>query len=86
MFVFPLFQPFERPKYHVDGDVTTCLFYINPEVDANEDGATYFIEQDRYVGIPPKPGRLVVFDGNVQHRASTFRSMPRLSVAFKYTK
>lgn len=81
-----LFQPFERPKYHVDGNVTTCLFYINPKVGVNEDGATYFFENDRYVGIPPTPGRLVIFDGNLLHRASTFNSMPRISVAFKYEK
>ena len=79
-----LFRPNEHAYYHPDGNVTTCLFYINPEYDINEGGETFFIVDDEVRGVRSKPGRLVVFDGRILHRATPFRSYPRLTVALKY--
>ena len=79
-----LFLPHEDPYFHTDGNVITCLFYINPEYNDNEGGETQFLIEDNIVGIKAKPARLVVFDGNIVHRATSFRSNPRLTVALKF--
>ena len=34
----------------------------------------------------PKKNRLIVFDGVLQHRATSFRNYPRITVALKYIK
>jgi hypothetical protein len=79
-----LFLPNENPYFHNDGNVITCLFYINPEYDINEGGETQFIIDDNIIGIKAKPARLVVFDGKIVHRATSFRKHPRLTVALKF--
>jgi hypothetical protein len=79
-----LFLPNERPYFHTDGDVITCLFYFNPKYDIDEGGETQFIIDGDVRGILPEPGRLVVFDGRILHRATSFRSKPRITVAVKF--
>jgi hypothetical protein len=79
-----LFSPNEHTYFHADGDVITCLFYITPEHDINEGGETQFIIDDNIVGIRAKPSRLVIFDGNILHRATSFKSNPRITVALKF--
>jgi hypothetical protein len=79
-----LFLPNENPYFHTDGNVITSLFYINPEYDINEGGETQFIINENIVGIQAKPARLVVFDGKLLHRATSFRSNPRITVAIKF--
>jgi len=81
-----LFLPNENPYFHNDGPVITCLFYINPEYNINEGGETQFLIDDNIVGIKAKPGRLVIFDGKIPHRATSFRSNPRITVALKFYK
>ena len=44
----------------------------------------FYINNDIY-GITPVPNRMVVFDANIQHRATTFRNDHRFTVAIKYT-
>lgn len=79
-----LFLVGEKPYYHNDGNVITCLFYISPEYDDDEGGETQFLNDDNIIGIKAKPGRLVVFDGKIVHRATTFRNNPRITVALKF--
>lgn len=80
-----LFSPSERPMFHADGPVTTCLFYITTTVSADEGGETQFLLPDGNIfGVMPKPGRLAVFDGMAQHRATSFRTKPRITVALKF--
>ncbi len=79
-----LFLPNEKPYFHIDGDVRTFLFYINPKVDINENGETQFFLNGEIKGFLPIPGSMVSFDGNILHRATSFRSLPRITVALKY--
>ncbi|MEQ8503780.1 MAG: 2OG-Fe(II) oxygenase [Rhodospirillales bacterium] len=81
-----LFLPNDRPFFHQDGDVYTCLFYVTPQYDIDEGGETQFIVNNLIQGLPPRPGRLVVFDGELWHRATSYRSHPRLTVALKFIK
>ena len=81
-----LFLPNDRPYFHQDGDVFTCLFYITPQYDIGEGGETQFIVNNIIQGLPPRPARLVVFDGEMWHRATSYRSHPRLTAAVKFEK
>jgi len=81
-----LFQPHERPYWHTDGDCWTCLFYITPDHDVEEGGETQFIIDDEIRGVLPKKDRLIVFDGQLKHRATSYRTQPRITVALKYKK
>ena len=81
-----LFHPNDRPYFHQDGHVYTCLFYVTPQYGIDEGGETQFIVNNIIQGLPPHPGRLVVFDGELWHRATSYRSHPRLTVALKFNK
>src|SRR5690606_28992232 len=81
-----LFLPNDRPYFHKDGNVYTCLFYVTPPYDVDEGGETQFIVNDMIKGLPSIPGRLVIFDGELWHRATSYRSHPRLTVALKFLK
>lgn len=82
-----LFIPGENPYFHPDGeDKITCLYYINPEYDLNEGGETQFLIDNEIKGIRPKMGRLVIFDGSIIHRATSFRTHPRLTIAITFYK
>jgi hypothetical protein len=81
-----LFLPNERPYFHTDGNVITCLFYFNPKYGIDEGGETQFIIDGDVRGIFPEPGRLVVFDGTILHRATSYRNKPRITVAVKFGK
>lgn len=81
-----LFLPNDRPYFHQDGHVYTCLFYITPQYDIDEGGETQFIVNNIIQGLPSRPGRLVIFDGELWHRATSYRSHPRLSIALKFIK
>jgi len=79
-----LFFPHEKPFFHKDGPCRTCLFYINPQTEPDEGGETHFLVNAEIYGVLPVPGRLVIFNGNIVHRATSLRTIPRLTVAFKY--
>ena len=81
-----LFQQHERPHWHKDCNCWTCLFYVTPGYDIEENGETQFLEDGEIRGILPKKDRLIVFDGVLQHRATPFRNYPRITVALKYWK
>lgn len=81
-----LFLPNERPFFHTDGSVITCLFYFTPHSnpDIDEGGETQFYVDKQLLGVLPRPSRLVLFDGNISHRATSFRSYPRITAAIKF--
>ena len=80
-----LFIPNENPSFHIDGKNTvTCLYYLNPSLDPNEGGETQFLINEEIKGVISKPGRLTIFDGGLLHRATSFKSHPRLTLAFKF--
>ena len=81
-----LFLPNDRPYFHQGGEVFTCLFYLTPQYDIDEGGETQFIVNNMIHGLPPRPARLVVFDGMLWHRATSYRSHPRLTAAVKFVK
>jgi hypothetical protein len=83
-----LFMPNEEPKFHIDGkDTVTCLYYLNPDVYPDEGGATQFTDDTHGIeSIWSKPGKLVLFDGGMPHRATSFKTIPRLTLAVKFAK
>lgn len=86
-----LFMPHENPYFHrddlyIENKLMTLLLYICPQYDLDEGGETQFIINDEIRGVFPKPGRAVLFDGSIIHRASSFRGNPRITIALKYFK
>lgn len=82
-----LFVPKEVPYFHVDseeeGDLT-FLYYPNSDWHFNDLGSTEFFVNDQVIGVPPIPNRLIYFDSQLRHRATTFRSDHRFNVIIKY--
>ena len=82
-----LFIPGENPYFHSDGDeFITCMYYMNPYFHPDEGGETQFLIGGEIKGILPKPGRLVIFDGSIIHRATSFRTQPRLTLVISFYK
>ena len=81
-----LFRPEDKPYFHTDGPVLTCMFYINEPCDFQDLGETQFYVDDKITGVLPKPGRMIVFDGELIHRATAFRDKPRITVVLKFNK
>lgn len=79
-----LFLPKDEPYFHQDESVITSLFYVNPPTSKDEGGETQFIVDDNIFGLLPKPSRLTIFDGRIPHRATSFRTIPRITVAIKF--
>ena len=80
-----LFAPSETPYFHTDGEGITFLYYPNLEWNLQDGGETQFYVDGNILGVPPAPNRLVMFDGEIVHRASSFRDRYRFTVAIKYT-
>jgi len=84
------FLPNEVPYFHtdhIDGIGYTALYYSNDnQFNLEELGETLFYlkEPDEIRGILPKPGRLVIFNADILHRATSFRNIDRYTVAFKF--
>jgi len=80
------FAPSEQPYFHIDGETgTTMLYYATDVYDPDEHGETQFLGKDDVIyGILPKPNRLVIFDANIRHRATAFRSKHRFTIAIKF--
>ena len=79
------FVPGENPYYHIDGEGLTFLYYPNLDWDVQQGGETQFYIDENIYGIIPKPNRMVVFDGMILHRATSFRNQHRFTVAIKYS-
>ena len=84
-----LFIPNEKPYYHLDNnsaDYKTCLYYVNTEKInyMDEGGETFFINADFKKGVSFLPGRMVLFDANIMHKATAFRNLDRYTIALKF--
>ena len=79
------FAPSECPYFHTDGEGITFLYYPQHTWDIDMGGETQFVIDDEIKGIFSIPNRLVMFDGNILHRATTFRNRHRFTVAIKYS-
>jgi hypothetical protein len=78
------FQTGEQPRFHVDGDVLTCLLYADPEEwNIDEFGETQILANGEIRGVLPRPNRMLVFDGRLPHRATSFLSRQRHTIATK---
>ena len=79
------FAPNENPYFHTDGEGVTFLHYANDRFDLQEGGETQFYVDENIYGVIPIPNRLVMFDGRILHRATSFRNGHRFTVAIKYS-
>jgi hypothetical protein len=79
------FTPGEDPFFHIDGDCTTFLYYVNDQVDLDEGGETQFLADDYIHAVPYITDRLVEFNGQLAHKATSFRSKYRFTIAIKYS-
>lgn len=80
------YAPGENPYFHDDGECITYLYYPNDVDNIDEGGETQFLLDGNITGIIYKPDRLIEFDGRIPHKATTFRSNYRFTVAAKYTR
>jgi hypothetical protein len=82
------FAPYENPFYHKDNEKVgyeTLLYYVNTEnINVDEGGETFFIEKENRIGIPYVAGRIIIFDANILHKASSFRNLDRFTIALKW--
>lgn len=80
---------------HIDYDLNsnggvTVMYYLNNNWDLSLGGETVFYDIDKYdiqKSVIPKPGRVVIFDGLIEHCArDTIRSFNdlRMVLTFKY--
>jgi len=76
----------ETPYFHDDGDCITCLYYPNNNLDIDEGGETQFLLEDHIYGVPYIADRLIEFDGRIPHKATSFRSTYRFTIAAKYRR
>jgi hypothetical protein len=83
------FAPSENPYFHIDSlrpDLKsyTCIFYVNDRWELDDGGETQFYVNNILYGVPPEPNRMVLFDGRIKHRATSFRNRHRFTIAIKY--
>tara|TARA_R110000803_G_scaffold59658_1_gene118492 strand:- start:620 stop:1096 length:477 start_codon:yes stop_codon:yes gene_type:complete len=75
----------ENPYFHQDNNIGyTCLFYPNIDFELNEGGETQFLINNEIRGILPIPNRMILFDAKIDHKATSFRSRHRFTLAIKY--
>lgn len=79
------FSPNDRPYFHTDNHQgVTCLYYANDDWNLDDGGETQFLIENEIKGILPIPNRLVCFDARLLHKATTFRTNYRFTIAIKY--
>ena len=85
------FAPSENPYFHTDGDDgITVLYYVNDHWVPNDGGETQILVKDsgginEIKGILPVPNRIICFDAIFLHRATSFRSKHRFTLAAKFS-
>ena len=80
------FAPGENPYFHIDGSHgVTFLFYAIEEWNIEMHGETQFFVDDQIYGVLPYPNRMIKFDANIMHRATSFRDRHRFTLAVKYS-
>jgi len=60
------------------------LYYAVEEWNIEYGGETQFVVDDEIRGVFPFPNRMVMFDANILHRATAFRTGHRFTLAVKY--
>ncbi len=84
-----LFIQNEKPYFHQDEKMPgakTLLYYANPQPkDYNDLGETFFIIDNEIQGVLPVPGRIIIFDAEVWHKATPLRNDDRYTVALKWS-
>ncbi len=79
------FAPSENPYFHTDGiSGLTLLYYPNKEWEQDDNGETQILLNNQIVGVLPIPNRLLLFEANLLHRATSFRNKHRFTIALKY--
>jgi hypothetical protein len=81
------FAPSENPYFHIDWEdkgAVTFLFYPTEGWNYDDGGETQFIVDDEIYGVTPVPNRLVYFDADIPHKATSFRDRHRFTLAVKY--
>lgn len=86
---FNLFGDFQLA--HDDGRCWTVLVYVAAKWEEDWGGETLFYPPKAKwaIAVPPKPGRIVAFDGTLEHRGgvpSKYCLGPRITLAVKYTR
>lgn len=85
---FNCVKPGDKFDYHVDQDGTSILIYCNPVWKFWWGSGTQFKNYRKIVR--PKPGRMVLFDGKIEHRCVApnllMQDFGRLSVVFQFKK
>ena len=83
-----LFLKDEKPYFHIDSyekNAKTLLYYVNPNINnINNYGETFFHLDNILKGIPYVSGRILIFDADIPHRASSFRDLDRFTIAIKW--
>lgn len=84
-FYINCFAPSEMPYFHIDAeDGQTVIYYPNEFYNENEGGETQLMGPDDLIyGVKPRPNRLLIFESNIRHRATPFRSTHRFTVVAK---
>jgi len=81
------FAPTENPYFHTDWeDGITFLYYPEQSWKLDDGGETQFYIDGEIRGIVPISNRMVYFDANILHRATTFRDRHRFTIAIKYMR
>lgn len=83
-----MFLPSETPDWHRDGAVWTVLYYITQEREPRLGGETQFLDYNTMEirGVLPQPGRMVVFNGDILHRATAYPHRERFTIALKFDR
>jgi hypothetical protein len=72
------------PQFHADGEVITCLLYADAgNWSPHDHGETQLLIGGEIRGILPLPNRMLVFDGRILHRATSFQRRVRHTIAAK---
>ena len=85
------FEPEDKPFFHTDSDLDgrTVLYYSNNKPYSLEQlgGTQFYIKDTEEIKeVLSIPGRIIVFSGDVLHRATALRTGARYTTAFKYEK
>ena len=96
-----LYAPNERTYFHHDFTTYTVLYYPNQNWGLNDGGETkFFFTENKFdsiiktqgedmpimISIAPIPNRLVIFNGDVLHSATSFYDKHRHTIAFKFLR
>jgi len=85
-----LFQHGDNSLIHTDRHDYTAICYLNPNWDWNWGGETFFYDKDEVIHCQlPKGGSMVVFDGQIGHRAGLVGSnapYPRMGLTYMFNE